>query len=482
MLTLRRFARPLPWRRFLSLSWPMALAGIVQPLTQLTDAALLGHLQPPDYLAAVVVGGPLLTFLLWIFSFLRMGSCAEVGAQWGRQSLPAVIQVYQRYQTVGLLLSGLSIAAALLVVPALTSFMTTSDNVAELAKHYVFIRLLAAPATLLSYVILGTLIGIQRTKQTLWLALIINAVNLVLDILLIKVFNLASNGAAMASVAAEYVGLFIGAWLLYKSLHSATAERKGLGISVSKLLIPQLKVLLKQAKTSKGFRLADLTTSSTFTLNRDLLIRTFFMLLTLNTFIGFAGQLSVSELAAIGLLMQLSYFLACGVDGFANACETLCAQALGAKSRRALVRRVETWTASGMTAGLGLAAILMVLLIAGDRLWINLMSSQLDTQEALSELFLWFAIFPLLSLPAFILDGVYIGIRFAYWMRQVIVYSYFLVLLPVGAMAVFIFDSSLALLASLLLFTLARSLAMLWPMVVGGQVKAKLMKHESERS
>lgn len=473
MVHLKRLRRPLPWRRFLGLAWPMALAGMVQPLTQLTDAALLGHLQSADYLAAVAIGGPLLTFMLWIFSFLRMGSCAEIGKQKGSLSPAKILAVFRRYQLIALTLSAVSVTLAALLAPTLTSLMSLSSTVGSLAQEYVFVRLVAAPATLLSYVLLGTLIGLQQTRKTLWLALVVNIANLLLDLLFILVLDMASLGAAIASVCAEYAGLVVGAWFLHRAYTELYPVNKLAQGKINRregsqefryiqALLPSISYF-RGALASASFQ--GFKQSSSYSLNIDLFIRTFFMLLMINTLIGFSGQLSVQALAAMGLVLQLSYFLACGVDGFANACETLCAESVGTKNTFALIRRVETWIVSGFVAGGLLALVLTGALLAAAPVWISLLSSQADTRQELTLIFHWFAWFPILSLPAFILDGAYIGLGYTRWMRLVAINTYLLVLLPLGMFAVYVLNSSLALMIVFLFYTAVRSLAMYWPIL-----------------
>ena len=50
------------------------LSNITVPLLGLVDTAVLGHLSEVSYLGGVALGGQVVTFLLWSFGFLRMGT------------------------------------------------------------------------------------------------------------------------------------------------------------------------------------------------------------------------------------------------------------------------------------------------------------------------------------------------------------------------------------------------------------------------
>ena len=65
------------------IAWPAILSNISVPLLGLVDAAILGHLGTTHYLGAVALGGALLSFLYWGFSFLRMGTTGLVARATG---------------------------------------------------------------------------------------------------------------------------------------------------------------------------------------------------------------------------------------------------------------------------------------------------------------------------------------------------------------------------------------------------------------
>ena len=60
--------------RHWTLAWPLILANLATPRPALSDASIAGHLTDTRYLAAVTVGAELITFVFWIFGFLRMGT------------------------------------------------------------------------------------------------------------------------------------------------------------------------------------------------------------------------------------------------------------------------------------------------------------------------------------------------------------------------------------------------------------------------
>ncbi len=60
--------------KILGLAAPVILANLTVPLLGAVDTAILGHLDNAIHLGAVAVGSQLITLVLWIFGFLRMGT------------------------------------------------------------------------------------------------------------------------------------------------------------------------------------------------------------------------------------------------------------------------------------------------------------------------------------------------------------------------------------------------------------------------
>ena len=72
--------------------------------------------------------------------------------------------------------------------------------------EYITIRLFAAPAALANLVLLGGLYGKQQMRLAMALLFIVNANNLLLDIIFVNGFGMTINGVTYASIAAQWSG------------------------------------------------------------------------------------------------------------------------------------------------------------------------------------------------------------------------------------------------------------------------------------
>lgn len=94
-----------------------------------------------------------------------------------------------------------------------------NDAVLVQARRFLEIRWLSAPASLANLVLLGWLLGVQYARAPVILLVVGNILNIALDLWLVMGLHMNVQGAALATVIAEYVTLLIGLMMVRKVLH-----------------------------------------------------------------------------------------------------------------------------------------------------------------------------------------------------------------------------------------------------------------------
>lgn len=87
------------------------------------------------------------------------------------------------------------------------------------ARRFLEIRWLSAPASLANLVLLGWLLGVQYARAPVILLVVGNILNIALDLWLVMGLHMNVQGAALATVIAEYATLLIGFMMVRKVLH-----------------------------------------------------------------------------------------------------------------------------------------------------------------------------------------------------------------------------------------------------------------------
>ena len=198
-----------PFRTFFSLWLPVLFSLVAEPVTGLVDTAFVARLGT-DAMAALGVGTMVLSSVFWILNFLSVGSQTEVSQALGRQQMARGVRI----SSLALILalgggSVLTLLAWFFASPVATA-MGASAEFHQQATSYIQWRSAGAPAVLLTLTAFGVLYGLQDMRMPLWIAVSVNAMNILLDWLLIfgqgplPAFGI--TGAAVASAASQWIG------------------------------------------------------------------------------------------------------------------------------------------------------------------------------------------------------------------------------------------------------------------------------------
>ena len=190
--------------------------------------------------------------------------------------------------------------------------------------------------------------------------------------------------------------------------------------------------------------------------NSDLFIRTFCLTFAFGFFYSRSALDGAMVLAVNVILLQFLNWMSYGGDGFAYAAESLVGKYAGKKNKaqtRAMIRRSFVW-------GMGLAAAYALLYgLAGNHL-LRIFTDQADVIQAAQPYLFWMALFPLLSTPCYIWDGIFIGLVASKAMRNSMILALAIFLLAYYPLQAAWGNHGLW--AVLLLFMVARGGIMQW--------------------
>lgn len=414
-------------RMVLSIAIPMTLGFITTPLLGLVGTGVVGRMGDPDALAGLAIGAMLFDLILGSFNFLRASTTGLTAQAYGRRERHAEQGVFWRA-----ILSALGCGVALLFLSPLLlaaglKLMGPENAVAQATSTYFSIRILAAPAALANYAILGFVLVRGQGSVGLLLQSMINGVNIVLAIALGLWLDWGIAGVAWATTVGETIGALAGLFIVLTSFgRGAWPKRR--------------EIFAWQP-------MAEL-----FTLNRDILIRTFVAVGAYAVMTRIGSGFGAVTLAANAVLMNFLMLSGFYLDGLANAAEQITGRAVGARHRPAFDRGLK------LTAiwSFGLAGVIsLFLFLAGDTLIAALTTSSQVRQVA--SLYLpWAAITGLTGALAFLMDGVFIGATWSSDMRNRMLMSFAIYLAAVAILVPLLANHGLWL--AINLFLLSRGL------------------------
>jgi len=386
------------WR----LAGPLIISNISVALIGIVDTAVVGHLAHAYFLGAVAIGSVVFDFLYWGMGFLRMGTTGVVAQIHGRNDNDEIRTALLHACTVALIISAIIVLCQKPIIATGLSLIGGSEEVTRYAEIYIHWAIWGAPAVLVTMSMLGWLLGMQNAKATLYIAVIVNLVNVVMDLVLVFGLHMEVRGVALASVLSQYCGLFLAIWFVSREL------RRQLGRW-------HMSQILETGRLWKFL-----------VLNNNIFIRTICLIFAFAFFTRQGARQGDVILAANAVLLNFQALMALGLDGFANAAEALVGKAIGAGDRRSFVESVRAaawWSV--------IVALLFSLTYAtGGKLFIDIITSIKGVQLMGYQYLPWMVVSPLISVWCFLLDGIFIGATRSREMRDMMLVSTFLVFIP----------------------------------------------------
>jgi MATE family multidrug resistance protein len=386
---------------------PMILAAVTTPLLGMVDTAVVGHLEHAYYLGAVATGAMIFTVLFMGLNFLRMGTTGLAAQAFGAGDGSEVRQVLGQALVTALALAAAMILLRPLIIEASLAILGPGPAVAAHARAYFDVRVWSAPASLANYVIIGWLLGMQNARGPLAITLTINAVNIVLDLVFVLRLGMQVRGVALATLLAEAAGLAVGVAFV----------RAELARFPGRLRAGALRDLASYRRL--------------FAINGNLLLRTLSLMFVFAFMTAQGARSGDAVLAANAILLNLQYLLSYALDGIAHAAEALVGRAVGARDPRGLARAVQRTLAWS----LGLALLFSLGYAAGGSGIVALLTGIPEVRTTALTYLPWLVLSPLVSVWAFLYDGVYVGATRSREMRVVMMVSAGLVFLPAWYLA-----------------------------------------------
>ncbi len=391
----------------LRIAVPSILANITIPLVGLVDMIIAGHLSSAWAIGGIAVGTMLFDMLYGCFGFLRVSTAGLTAQAYGAD----------RPDECGKMLvqsSALAVAGSMLIwllqtvyLNAVLAVMPCSQEVADFARTYFNIRIWAAPATLMIMTCKGWFIGMQDGVRAMVVDLVVNGVNMLASYLLAVHTPLGVSGVAYGTLIAQWTGLIV-ALTMIALRYAPTIVNKSSSQSIVN------SQWFNRQWFDKRF----------VKLNADLFVRSLCFIVVYVGWTAISSSYGDVELAASALMMKLFMLFSFFIDGFAYAGEALVGKAIGEQSSintnsqsiensqsivnsqssncQSIIRALFAWG-----TGVGLFFSLLYLLFP-DALFASL-TTDCEVIATMHKYLGWLIAMPIVSMLAFMWDGIYAG-------------------------------------------------------------------------
>ena len=418
---------------FLKLAAANVISNLMVPLAALVDTAFLGHLDDISHLGGVALATVIFNVVYWSFGFLRMGTTGTTAQARGRGDAEELWLILLRNGAIALTFGLLILLLQAPIRDLGFGLLSGEPAVQAAGMAFYNARIWDAPAVLLNLVLMGWFLGREQGRRVIALSMVGNGSNVVFNTIFIYQLGWASTGAGLGTALSQYLTLIVG-----------------LGLLLREGGWQKLRALLPQGWNPQAIK-------GLFLLNRDILVRTFALVLSFALFTNFSAALGSETLAANALLLQVVTLSAYFIDGIAFATESFAGRYYGSGDRRHLRRLLTLGGATSVALGLSfaLAFVLFPAPLFGLLTGHQAVVARVQTYVGwLVPVLGWGAI-------AYMLDGYFLGLTAGSVLRNATVLAAGVGFLPLALVAQALGSGHLLWLA-LVGLMLARALTLLW--------------------
>ena len=378
------------------LSIPIFFSNLAIPMVGVVDTALMGHLENAKFLAAVGVATTCMSMILWSFGFLRMGTTGLVAQALGKGDYRELVMIVVRNLAIGVFISLILILLKDQFLAIINYFFFISGETMLLVSDYISIRILSAPAELTLYVIIGTFLGLQKTKISSLIVIIYSLLNILLSLHFVINNQLEIYGVALGTLLSGYITAISFLLFLYFYLYK------------------KFKVKPKLVKIFNKKRFIKL-----IIINFDIFIRTLFLTFAFLWVTYLGSKMGEDYLALNAILIQFIILSAFFLDSYAYSTEGVIGYLIGKKNKKSFLKAVKISFDLSFTT----AIIISLIYIIFFKYIINFMTD-LDYLRYLSNSYIfWIILLPPVASFCYQFDGIFIGAAQTKEMRNSIIIS-----------------------------------------------------------
>ncbi|MFD1630664.1 MATE family efflux transporter [Pseudopedobacter beijingensis] len=387
-------------KQIIKLAFPIILANAATPLLGLADTFAIGQTGIATHLGAIALGSLIFNFVYWGFGFLRMGTTGFVAQANGADNEYLVKLILTRSMFIGFVIGMVLVLLQSFISSFAMYVLDGSEELKILVKDFFGIRIWGAPATLITYSLLGALIGLGKTKKILWIQLFLNGVNISLNLFFVLQLQWGVKGVALGTLIAECATVLFAWFILQKEL----------GFNVLSFFVAAKKEVLNRDSLWKMM-----------SVNTDIMLRTLALLGGFAWFANQGAKFGDTTLAANHILLQFVSLSAFFLDGYAYVLEMFTGKAIGKKDPVYFERQFKDSNQIAAVTALLLALLIVICGHSG----IYFLTKDEGVRQVANQYVYFSSVYVLCSFFAFQLDGVFIGATKSKEMRNASLISLF---------------------------------------------------------
>lgn len=194
-----------PGKIILNFTFPIFLGNVFQQFYNMADTVIVGKFVGTKALAAVGSTGTIMFLILGFVLGMTAGFTVLTAQKFGAGDMKAMRQTVGGAAILSITISIILTVASMLFMKPLLHFMQTPADIFDDAYSYIMIICAGIGAQMLYNLLASILRALGNSKVPLYFLILSALLNIVLDLVLIIVFNMGAPGAAYATVISQGV-------------------------------------------------------------------------------------------------------------------------------------------------------------------------------------------------------------------------------------------------------------------------------------
>ncbi len=201
-------------RKFASYLLPTTLTMAALSLNEFVDSMIVSHLLGPDAMAVVNLGMPVMLVMACFYMLLGNGGATEFARALGERDREYAGTCFRVSILSAVVMGFLLMLAGLAFYYPLSHFLCRDPGLQLAFERYIRSVMISAPAIMITLTFMEFLPPCGIPAYATAINIIANGVNLLMDVVYIRIFHMGVEGAAYATFTGYIVGLMPIFWIL----------------------------------------------------------------------------------------------------------------------------------------------------------------------------------------------------------------------------------------------------------------------------
>lgn len=216
------------WKRITYFALPILLGNLFQQMYNTADSLIVGNFLGKNALAAVSSTGSLIFMLIGFLSGISIGAGVVIARYYGGNKEEELRMAVHTTVAFGLVAGVVMTAVGVGLSPQILRWMDTPENVMHNSQLYLGIYFMGSLGSVMYNICVGILQAVGDSRHPLYYLIISSVINVTLDLFFIAVLGMGVDGAALATIIAQYISAALCLWRLLRVKENYRVELRSI--------------------------------------------------------------------------------------------------------------------------------------------------------------------------------------------------------------------------------------------------------------